>query len=187
MEVLSATSEKGFSLYELGFRTKEQFEKEGLAGFVGLILQLVDEKICMKMVQGKIKQSKQSCCSSPQYEYHDLLERQFRTSVSNVIIRWHRLKCARCGKTIIPLIEFLSLELYQSKTSELEKRATEVVSEQSYRRSSNHLEIIGSIPVPKSTSHRWVVQSECDRIDTTNETFELLLADGTGYKRRPDK
>ena len=33
LEVLSATSEKGFSLDELIFRTKELFEKEGLAGF----------------------------------------------------------------------------------------------------------------------------------------------------------
>ena len=55
MEVLSATSEKGFSLDELVFRTKELFEKNGLAGFVGLILRLADEKICMNMVQGKMK------------------------------------------------------------------------------------------------------------------------------------
>ena len=34
MEVLSATSEKGFSLDELVFRTKELFEKEGLAGWL---------------------------------------------------------------------------------------------------------------------------------------------------------
>ena len=40
LEVLSATSEKRFSLDELVFRTKELFETEGLAGFVGLILGL---------------------------------------------------------------------------------------------------------------------------------------------------
>ncbi len=81
MEVLSATSEKGFSLDELVFRTKELFETEGLAGFVGLILQLADERICMNMVQGNIKHNEQSCCSSPQYEHHDRSDRQFRTSV----------------------------------------------------------------------------------------------------------
>jgi hypothetical protein len=187
MEVLSATSEKGFSLDELVFKTKELFETEGLAGFVGLILQLADERICMKMVQGKIKDNKQSCCSRPQYEHHDLSDRQFRTSVGKVVIRWRRLRCINCGKTVIPLREFLGLELYQSKTSELEKIVTEVVSEQSYRRSSKHLESIGSIPVPRSTAHRWLVQSQCDQIDTGKETFDLLLADGTGYKRRPDK
>lgn len=187
LEVLSATSEKGFSLDELVFRTKELFEKEGLAGFVGLILHQADERICMNMVRGKIKHNRQSCCSSPQYEHHGQSNRQFRTSVGKVMIQWRRLRCRNCGRTTIPLREFLGLERYQSKTSELEKIVTEVVSEQSYRRSSSHLDIIGNIPVPKSTAHRWVVQSECDQIDTGTETFELLFADGTGYKRRPDQ
>ena len=187
IEVLSAISEKGFSLDELVFRTKELFEKEGLAGFVGLILHLADERICMNMVHGKIKHSEQACCLNPQYEYHGQSNRQFRTSVGHVMIRWRRLKCTSCGKTSIPLRGFLGLELYQSKTSELEKLVTEIVSEQSYRRSSSHLSAIGSIPVPKSTAHRWVAQSDCDRIDDSDETFDMLFADGTGYKRRPNK
>jgi hypothetical protein len=45
MEVLSTVSEKGFSLDELVFKTKVLFEKEGLAGFVTLILRLVYERI----------------------------------------------------------------------------------------------------------------------------------------------
>ena len=40
LDVLCATSEKGFSLDELVFRTKGLFEKEGLGGFVGLIQRL---------------------------------------------------------------------------------------------------------------------------------------------------
>jgi len=187
MEVLSATSEKGFSLDELVFKTRELFEKEGLAGFVGLILHLADERICTNMVHGKIKHSEQACCLAPQYEYHDRSDRQFRTSVGKVMIRWRRLKCTGCGKTLIPLRGFLGLELYQSKTSELEKIVTEIVSEQTYRRSSSHLSTIGTIPVPKSTAHRWVAQSDCDRIDDSDKTFDMLFADGTGYKRRPDK
>jgi len=187
MEVFSATSEKGFSLDELVFKTKELFEKEGLAGFVGLILRLADEKICTNMVHGKTKHSDRSCCLTPQFEYHGQSDRQFRTSVGRVTIHWRRLKCTGCGKTLIPLRGFLGLELYQSKTSELEKIVTEIISEQSYRRSSSHLSTIGSIPVPKSTAHRWVAQSDCDRIDDSDETFDMLFADGTGYKRRPDK
>ena len=178
LEVLSATSEKRFSLDELVFRTKELFETEGLAGFVGLILRLADERICMNMVQGKIKHDRQSCCSNPQYEHHDQSNRQFRTSVGKVMIRWRRLRCTKCGKSVIPLREFLGLERYQSKTSELEKIVAEIVSEQTYRRSSAHLSTIGSIPVPKSTAHRWVAQSTCDQIDGGNETFDMLVSDG---------
>jgi len=187
LDVLCATSEKGFSLDELVFRTKELFETQGMAGFVGLVLQLVDEKICMNLNQGKINHNELCCCLSPQYRYHDRPSRQFRTSVGQVAISWHRLKCINCGKTVIPLRQFLGLEPYQSKTSELEKLVTEIVSEQSYRRSSSHLQSIGSIPVPKSTAHRWVVQSDCDQLDSGQETFELLFADGTGYKRRVDR
>jgi hypothetical protein len=187
LEVLSATSEKGFSLDELVFKTKDLFEKEGLAGFVSLILCLADERICMNMVHGKIKHSEQACCLAPHYDYHDRSDRQFRTSVGKVMIRWRRLKCTGCGKTLIPLRRFLGLESYQSKTPELEKIVTEIVSEQTYRRSSDHLSTIGSIPVPKSTAHRWVAQSDCDQMDDSDETFDMLFADGTGYKRRPDK
>ena len=187
LEVLSSVSENGFSLDELVFQTRELFKKEGLAGFVGLILRLVDERICMDMVQGKLKHGRPTCCSGPRYEYQGLLDRRFRTSVGEVMIKWRRLRCRNCGRTTIPLREFLGLERYQSKTSELEKIVAEVVSEQSYRRGSNHMDIIGDIPVPKSTAHRWVAQSDCDKIDTGQETFDLLIADATGYKRRPVK
>src|SRR4030042_4390777 len=186
MEVLSAVSEKGFSLDELVFKTKELFEEEGLAGFVALILRLLDEKICIDLVQGKSRKNLSTCCSQPHYHHLDQLDRQFRTSIGNIIFRWRRLRCQNCGRTMILLRQFLGLEPYQSKTSELEKMVAEVVSEQSYRRSSSHLDIIGHIPVPKSTAHRWVVQSDCDHIDPDQGTFKLLYADGTGYKRRPD-
>ena len=186
LEVLSAVSENSFSLDELVFRTRELFEKEALAGFVGLILRVADERVCMDMVGGKLKHDSPTCCSRPRYEYHGFLNRGCRTSVGKVRIKWRRLRCCNCGRTTIPLRGFLGMKRYQSKTSELEKIVTEVVSEQSYRRGSNHLDIIGDIPVPKSTAHRWVAQSDCDRIDTGDETFDLLVADGTGYKRRPD-
>ena len=91
------------------------------------------------------------------------------------------------AQKVIPLKKFLGLEAYQSKTAELEKTVVEVVSEQSYRRSSSHLKTIGNIPVPKSTAHRWVAESRCDKIDTGTETFDQLFADGTGYKKRCNK
>lgn len=187
LKVLSAVSENGFSLDELVFQTRELFDKEGLPGFVGLLLRLTDERICMQMVQGKRVHDQPACCSYPQYKYQGLLGRQFRTSVGTVAVKWHRLRCCNCGRTNIPLRDFLGLEHYQSKTLELEKMVTEIVSEQSYRRSSSHLGSIGNIPVPKSTAHRWVAQSDCDQLDETGETFDMLFADGTGYKRRPDK
>jgi hypothetical protein len=186
LDVLSAVSEKCFSLDELVLETKVLFEKEGMAGVIGLILRLVDEKVCMDMVTGK-RNAQKPCCGQPRYHHQGRLDRQFRTSVGTVKICWRRLECQHCGRTMIPLRELLGLEPYQSKTSELEKMVAEVVSEQSYRRSSSHLDIIGQIPVPKSTAHRWIATSDCDAIEEHKDTLDILFADGTGYKRRPDK
>jgi len=159
LEILNATSENGFSLDELVYKTKELFTTVGMAGFASLILRMVDEKICMDIVQNKTEH-KQPCCCDPQHDYHDRPSRQFRTSIGKLEINWRRLKCRNCGKSITPLRDFLGLECHQSKSLELEKLVTEIVSEQSYRRSSSHLSSIGNIPVPKSTAHHWVVQSD---------------------------
>ena len=84
LKVLSSVSENGFSLDEMVFQTRELFDKEGLPGFVGLLLRLTDERICMQMVQGKTVHDQPACCSDPQYKYQGLLDRQFRTSVGTV-------------------------------------------------------------------------------------------------------
>jgi hypothetical protein len=141
----------------------------------------------MQLKHNKATWTPPKCCKDPCYIYLDRLPRQFRTSIGKVKINWRRLRCKCCGKTIIPLQAFLGIETYQSQTFELEKVVTEIVSEQSYRRSSRHLGDIGHIPVPKSTAHRWVVQSDCDKLDTGTETFDQLFADGTGYKKRCNK
>ena len=187
LEVLAAVSENGFSLDELVISTRKLFEQKGMPGLIGLILRLLDENISLRLRQNNSGWKPPSCCAQPDYEFQDQQEKSFRTSAGKVKIRWRRLRCRRCGKSTVPLREFLGLEDYQSKTAELEKTVVEVVSEQSYRRSSSHLETIGNIPVPKSTAHRWVADSSCDKINTGTETFDQLFADGTGYKQRCNK
>lgn len=186
LEVLSSLSEDGFSLDELVLQTRKLFEIQGMAGLIGLILRLVDELICRRLVVGQ-KVGTLSCgCAQPRYQYKDFLDRTFRTSAGDVAISWHRLRCRSCGRDLIPLRTFLGLEAYQRKTGELEKTVAEVMSEQSYRRGADHLDRIGEIPVPKSTAHRWVMESDCDQAATSTSPFDHLLADGTGFKRRVD-
>lgn len=187
MELLAATAESGFSLDELVFNLKELMHEKGMAGIVELILQILDENLCMSICQHRSAWTPKHCCSAPRHEHLDCRTRSIRTSVGKLQFQWRRLRCVQCGRTLLPLRSFLGLEPNQAKTSELEKIVVEVVSEQSYRRSSKHLKTIGEIPVPKSTAHRWVAQSECDETDSGTETFGLLLGDGTGYKRRPEK
>jgi hypothetical protein len=184
LEVAACLAEDGFSLDELVIETRRLFETEGMAGLIGLILRLVDELICRRLVTGERVGNLQGCCERPGYEYKDFLERTFRTSAGKVKILWHRLRCKVCGVCWIPLRTFLGIEPYRRKTSELEKLVAEVMSEQSYRRGSDHLHRIGEIPVPRSTAHQWVMQSDCDEMATDRPPLDQLLADGTGFKRR---
>jgi hypothetical protein len=166
IEVLSCLSEGGFSLDELVVKTKALFEKEGMAGFVSFLLRLLDERISLSLVKDEqFGKWWKRCCESAKLEHYRKVRRRFRTSIGMIRINWWRLRCVRCGKSKVPLREFLGLKRYQSKSLELEKMVVEVVSEQSYRRSSSHLETIGMIPVPKSTAHRWVMRSESDELD----------------------
>lgn len=186
IELMGSTSEKGFSLDELVIKVKELFETKAMAKVVGLLLTLVDEHLCWRVVHEKKGWRPDPCCGKVSYAFKDKLDRRFRTSVGTVKIRWWRLKCCGCGRTVTPLREFLGLKPFASKSAEMEKMVTEVVSEQSYRRTSRHLDLIGEIPVPKSTAHRWVMQSECDELEVDGKAVAIVVADGTGYKRRPD-
>lgn len=175
---------EGFSLDELVIEVRRMFESEGMAGLVNVIVQLLD-LIVHPPLLGKWDKAEGNCCDHTHYVVHSQESKQVRTSVGKLSLLWTRLRCAGCRKSIIPLRGYLNMEPHQRKTSELEQIVTEVVSEQSYRRSSQHLETIGSIPVPHTTLHRWVMKSDCDDIPM-KKRVKTLVADGTGYKRKPD-
>jgi hypothetical protein len=187
MEIIGCLSERGFSLDELVVKTKRLFEEKGMSGFIELLLKLVDESLCIGLIRGDGSWKPASCCSNPFYDGHGSRKKEFRTSVGTIKIEWRRLRCKNCGRILIPLREYLGLNAYQSKTSELERIVATIVSDQSYRRSSRHLELIGEIPVPRSTLHRWVMESDCDALDIDGRIVDTLFVDGTGYKRRPSE
>ena len=86
----------------------------------------------------------------------------------------------------MPLGNFLKLNHYQKKTVELEQIVSEVITDQSYRRLSQHLKIIGNIEIPKSTARDWIKATPCDVAAQQLEfEFAQILPDGTGYKKRP--
>lgn len=182
---LSVVAEEQFSLDELVLCVRQVMEQQGVPGMLRLILELLDELWAIRATrQGQLPG--EPCCASPRYEIKDRLERQLRTSVGRVDFKWRRLRCRACNKHLVPMRRWLTLQPWQSKTHELEKLVVDLVSQQSYRRSSQHLHAIGEIPVPKSTAHRWVAQSGCDELNWPPETLATLMVDGTGFKRRPD-
>ncbi|HEV8492599.1 MAG TPA: hypothetical protein VGR76_10015 [Candidatus Angelobacter sp.] len=186
IELLAATSEERFTLDELVIKVRELFTQSGMAKVVELILKLVDELLAIKHCQGQMPKPRVCACGQSCYELKDRLKRQVRTSVGVLKFLWRRLICRQCGKGWCPLREFLGLEAWQRKSGELERIAVEVLSEQSYRRGARHLAVAGEIPVPKSTLHRWVVQTQAAEWKAPAEPLTALLADGTGYKRRAD-
>ncbi len=176
----------GFSLDELVIETKRVFETEGMVGFLRVVMILLDHLIYPSLL-GKWDKDVgfAKCCDHAHYVVSQSESKNIFTSVGKLQALWTRIRCAACGKSIIPLRGYLGLEPYQRKTPELEQIVTEVVSEQSYRRTSQHLQTIGSIPVPFTTLHRWVMKSDCDKIDPKKRKLQNLVADGTGFKQKP--
>ena len=185
MKISTCLSRKGFSIDELIIKTKELFEKNGMAGFVELLLILLDNMLCRDMVHGKGGACSE--CNSSNFKYHDRTEHTLRSTIGEIHVRWRRLRCNDCAKEITPLREFLGIKPCQRKTAELERVVTEVASEQSFRRTCRHVELIGGVSIPLSTAHRWFMQSDCDKIEVDEKKVDVFLADGTGFKRRPDK
>lgn len=190
LSLIVSLSESGFSLDELIYRLQAIFQEKGFSGIVELILNCVDELLCIGLSRKEprlLDQAFRPCCPNFHWELKDREERSMRTSICLLHFRWRRLRCTQCGRTFVPLRQWLGLDRWQRKTTALEKLVVETVSEQSYRRSTQHLEAIGHLPVPRSTEHRWVAESQCDQCDKPTEPIQTLFVDGTGYKRRPDE
>jgi len=187
MKLMYATSDKGYSLDELVRELDALMQEKGLPGMLQLILQFQNDHLSIGLAMGDASWNPEPCCEAPRYESVHKTIKSFRTSIGQTHVHWTRMRCRNCGKSFVPLREFLGLEPWQSKTGELERAVVETVSEQSYRRGSRHLRTAGCIPVPKSTAHRWVARSDCDEMESGTDTMGLLFADGSGYKRRPSK
>ena len=182
LKLISDLPEGGFSLDELVIETKKMFDTEGNVGFLRVLLHLLDLLVHLPML-GTHKEK--LCCKKPHLVTGQSEGKNIVTSVGFLRFKWTRLKCKNCGKSNIPLRDFLNLVPYQPKTSELEKVVAEVVSEQSYRRSTQHIETIGGIPIPHTRLHRWIMKSDCDKIDAKGRV-QTLISDGTGFKKIPE-
>lgn len=187
MELSATISEQQLTLDELAIKVRQLFAQHGMAQLLSLLLQLLDELLSLRHTTGSATPPRLCPCGQCRYECHDRQQRTVRTSVGELNFKWRRLRCRACQRTWCPLRQFLGLEPWQRKTNELERIAVEVISEQSYRRGSRHLHLAGEIPIPKSTLHRWVVQSPvAEWTPATDQPWLSLMADGTGYRRRPD-
>lgn len=93
------------------------------------------------------------------------------------------VECKGCGKRITPILDGLELEEYQRRLDGLLRKTMEAVAETSYRRGSVQLDVLGEVPVAKSTAHRWAAEVAFPVQESTGKPF--LGADGTGFKKQP--
>lgn len=188
LHTLIATSDDGFSFDEFILCLNEYAMKDGLPGIASFVLSLIDQLLLVRQTIGPEDQ-RMACahCEGKRFTCKDRAPRSIRTGIGKVNFKWRRLICLKCKRQLIPLRTFTRLERWQSKTNELERTAMEVFTEQSYRRGANHFKQIGVIPVPHSTAHRWVMETDSASINTQHSDVDVVMADGTGFKRRPNK
>ena len=187
LKLLIATKDEGFSLDEFIIRLKEFAMKEGLPGIAAFFLRVVDELLQMRRLQSP-RDEAPCCphCGGRRLSVKHLEPRAMTTSIGEVKFAWRRLICSSCKKTHVPLRDFLRFSPWQSKTNELERVAVETFTEQTYRRGANHFATLGVNPVAPTTGRRWVMATQCGACDQKREDVEAVLADATGFKRRPD-
>ena len=181
--------EYSVSLDELAIKLKELFHNEGYVGVLDLILQLYQEHLVMSSL-GKNKH-KWCECESPVYILNGSYPRKLMTSLGKLKMEWRRLECKCCKANIIPLKLALGIKKHQYKSNELEKLIVDAAAKDSYRSAASSLDAIGLIKVSSSTAWRWVIQTDCDEIDSskkvnTSNTPIQVIADGTKFKGQPD-
>lgn len=169
---------ENFSFSQLILMVKEVFDKEGLPGFVKVFMQQLETRLLAGGVKCKY-------CQSERLYAHTRSERKLKTSVGEVVLVLYRLRCQACKKTFVPMNQLLDIDPYSRKSRELEKLSLETVTEQSFRRSSDHLEKTLGLDLSHTTLHGWFAKTTATNIDV-HKRVENLIADGTGYKMKPD-
>ena len=86
--------------------------------------------------------------------------RRLRGEVCAVEFEPAMVKCLGCGKRFTPVLDALELARYQRATEGLVKQVMEAVADTSYRRGQVQLEVLGEVPVAKSTMHQWAASVE---------------------------
>lgn len=179
LHIGSEISLESFSLSQLIVMIKNLFDTEGLPGFLSAFLQVIEAKVIEAGVQ---------CphCQSAKVNVHSTKTRNLKTSLGKVVLSLLRYQCLSCRRTFVPMNTLLDLDPYARKSREYEKLSLETVTQQSFRRSSQCLHDTLGFATPHTTLHRWFYQTTATNI-SVKKRVENLIADGTGYKKKPDE
>lgn len=178
--------EKGFSLDELVCNLQDLFEEKAFGAILKQILLLVEAGLCLNVMLGK--ECPVKCeCGCDRFALNGGQERTIKTGLGNVVLgRISRVKCHQCGVTFSPLMRFIGVVPYQSKTGELEKLVLEETAGNSYRRANKSIRKMTGVTVGHSTFHNWVLNTSADEIEIPDDVVGSvpgeIFADGTKCK-----
>ena len=179
LNISASLSGNPFSFDELIKESKELFEREGVPGFIRVLLIFIDQFVINQWYHQHGKQ----CCESPEFRRAGKKSKNLLTTIGHVCFEWTRLRCNNCGKTHSPLKDFFELGTYQTKSGELEKMCLEVVSEDSYRKGTGKIINLTPVKFNHRTLHRWVMKTEATEIKVIHSDLNVLMADGTKFKK----
>lgn len=148
LNIGSEISLQDFSFSQLIIAVKKLMDTEGVPGLIKAMLILIE----MFLIKSGVSCSS---CGSEKFHFHSKNERTLKTTIGEVRIVLSRLLCQGCGKTFCPLNKLMDLDPYSRKSRELEKLALETVTNQSFRRSTKHLEDTLGFETAHTTLHRW--------------------------------
>ena len=180
LNIKTCLSGLSFSFDELILETKTLFENEGIPGFLKLLISLIDNIV----VEHWKASDEAKCCSSPHLNRSGTRSKTIITSLGNINFEWTLLVCKNCKASHNPLKDFLGIEKNQKHSNEFEKICMEAVAENSFRRSTvGIIKTNENINFNHRSLHRWFMATESDNISVKHDDLNVVLGDGTGFKR----
>lgn len=119
--------------------------------------------------------------------------RKLRTELGALSVETRQVVCGVCGKRFRVLGPLLKVAARSRPTIGLLHMAAETMTDLSYRKGGGRMAALAQVEVPKSSAQRWMVAGDWEVLQKpafqpkTWDSFQGLLADGTGYKGRAQR
>jgi hypothetical protein len=178
LNITACLSGLNFSFDELILETKNLFEAEGIPGFLRILITFTDQVVLENYRNYDIP----SCCSAPHLNINGSRSKQIYTSLGKVNLEWKVMRCKNCNGLHHPLKDFFDLKSYQKTSNEFEKVCLETVAKESFRKSSETINLYTHNDINFRTLHNLFKKTDSDAISVIHDDLNVVIGDGTGYK-----
>ena len=182
-------------LHAVGQWSREAMTKVA-EGVIGTYQKKIVEMLCAGEGQGRwlphdARGAKGQMCLCGGYRGGGSREhRTLRTELGPLSVETLQVVCETCGKRMRVLGPLLKVAARARPTVGLKHMTAETMTDLSYRKGGGRMAALAQVEVPKSSAQRWMLAGDWDSLQETSfrpktwESFQGILADGTGYKRQ---